>query len=111
MTRKNAEKLAGEVIPLLRHMFGEGINFDCTEYFQSNETLIGIALKLPGCTSVPVVCLSDMPDDISATDAANIAAILWINDYVGIWTLHFDNKDPSQWGGADPAAGCPGTDR
>lgn len=76
MTKKNAEKLAGEVIPLLRHMFGEGINFDCTEYFQSNETLIGIALKLPGCTSVPVVCLRDMPDDISATDAANIAAIL-----------------------------------
>ena len=77
MTKKNAEKLAGEVIPLLRHMFGEGINFDCTEYFQSNETLIGIALKLPGCTSVPVVCLSDMPDDISATDAANIAATIF----------------------------------
>ena len=49
MTRANTKKLAGEVIPLLREMFGEGIDFSCTEYYKSNETLTGIALRLPGC--------------------------------------------------------------
>jgi len=66
-----------EVIPMLQMMFGEGIDFRCTEYYQSNETLIGITLKLPGCANVPVVCLSDMPDDISAADAANTAAAIF----------------------------------
>ena len=77
MIKVNAEKLAEEVIPMLQKMFGEGIDFSCTEYYQSNETLTGITLKLPGCTNVPVVCLSDMPDDISAADAANTAAAIF----------------------------------
>lgn len=55
-------------------MFGEGIDFDCTEYYKSNEALTGIALKLPDCSSVPVVCLDDMPDNATAEDIANIAA-------------------------------------
>ena len=77
MIKVNAEKLAEEVIPMLQNMFGEGIDFNCTEYYQSNETLTGITLKLPGCANVPVVCLSDMPDDISAADAANTAAAIF----------------------------------
>lgn len=52
MTKANMEKVAGEAIVLLREMFGEGIEFDCTEYFKSNEALTGIALHLPGCSSV-----------------------------------------------------------
>ena len=74
MTKANTEKVAGEAIVLLREMFGEGIEFDCTEYFKSNEALTGIALHLPGCSSVPVVCLDDMPDNATAEDIANIAA-------------------------------------
>ena len=77
MIKVNAEKLAEEVIPMLQNMFGEGIDFNCTEYYQSNETLTGITLKLPGCANVPVVCLSDMPDDISAADAANTVAAIF----------------------------------
>ena len=77
MIKVNAEKLAEEIIPMLQKMFGEGIDFSCTEYYQSNETLTGITLKLPGCSNVPVVCLSDMPDDISVTDAANTAATIF----------------------------------
>ena len=42
MIKVNAEKLAEEVIPMLQKMFGEGIDFSCTEYYQSNETLTGI---------------------------------------------------------------------
>lgn len=74
MTNANAEKLAMEVIPLLKEMFGEGIEFSYTEFCQSNEVLAGITLHLPSCSNVPVVCLSDMPDDISAKEAAGIAA-------------------------------------
>lgn len=77
MIKVNAEKLAEEIIPMLQKMFGGGIDFGCTEYYQSNETLTGITLKLPGCANVPVVCLSDMPDDISAADAANTAAAIF----------------------------------
>lgn len=77
MIKVNAEKLAEEIIPMLQKMFGEGIDFNYTEYYQSNETLMGITLKLPGCSNVPVVCLSDMPDDISAADAANTAAAIF----------------------------------
>lgn len=32
---------------------------------------------MPGCSNVPVVCLSDIPDDISAVDAANTAAAIF----------------------------------
>jgi len=74
MTKTNLKTLAEEAIALLREMFGEGIDFDCTEYFKSNEALTGIALHLPGCSSVPVVCLDDMPDNATAEDIANIAA-------------------------------------
>jgi len=77
MIKVNAEKLAEEIIPMLQKMFGEGIDFNCTEYYQSNESLMGITLKLPGCSNVPVVCLSDMPDDISAADAANTATAIF----------------------------------
>lgn len=77
MTRANTKKLAGEVIPLLREMFGEGIDFSCTEYYKSNETLTGIALRLPGCSSIPVVCLDDVPEDAPAEDVANIAATVF----------------------------------
>ena len=74
MTKTSLKTLAEEAIVLLREMFGEGIEFDCTEYFKSNEALTGIALHLPGCSSVPVVCLDDMPDNATAEDIANIAA-------------------------------------
>ena len=74
MTKTSLKNLAEEAIVLLREMFGEGIEFDCTEYFKSNEALTGIALHLPGCSSVPVVCLDDMPDNATAEDIANIAA-------------------------------------
>lgn len=74
MTKTNLKDLAGEAIVLLHEMFGEGIEFDCIEYFKSNEALTGIALKLPGCTTIPTVCLDDMPDNATAKDIANIAA-------------------------------------
>ena len=77
MIKTTTEKLAGEVIPLLHEMFGEGIDFNYTMYFKSNEELSGIALKLPGCSNIPVVCLDDMPDDITAKDADNIAASIF----------------------------------
>ena len=38
------------------------------------EVLTGIALKLPDCTTIPTVNLSDMPDNATAEDIANIAA-------------------------------------
>ena len=38
MIKVNAEKLAEEVIPMLQKMFGEGIDFSCTEYYQRNDT-------------------------------------------------------------------------
>lgn len=74
MTKTSLKTLAGDAIVLLRKMFGEGIDFECAEYYQSNETLTGIALRLPGCTTIPTVCLDDMPDDATAEDIANIAA-------------------------------------
>ena len=74
MTKTSLKNLAEEAIVLLREMFGEGIDFSCTEYYKSNEALTGIALKLPGCSSIPVVCLNDMPDNATAEDIANIAA-------------------------------------
>lgn len=77
MIKTSTEKLAGEIIPLLQEMFGEGIDFSYTTYFKSNEELSGIALKLPGCSNIPVVCLDDMPDDISAKDAADAAASIF----------------------------------
>lgn len=39
MIKVNAEKLAEEIIHMLQKMFGKGIDFNCTEYYQSNETL------------------------------------------------------------------------
>ena len=77
MTKATLKNLAEEAIVLLREMFGDGIDFDCTEYYKSNEALTGIALKLPGCSSVPVVCLDDMPDNATAEDIANIAATVF----------------------------------
>ncbi len=74
MTKTTLKDLAKEAIVLLRKMFGEGIEFECTEYCKSNEVLTGIALKLPGCSSIPVVRLDDMPDNITAKDIANVAA-------------------------------------
>ena len=62
---------------LLQEMFGEGIDFSCTEYYKSNGALTGIAFHLPGCSSVPVVCLDDMPDNATAEDVANIAATIF----------------------------------
>jgi len=74
MTKTSLKNLAEEAIVLLQEMFGEGIAFDCTEYYKSNEALTGITLHLPGCSSVPVVCLDDIPDNATAEDIANIAA-------------------------------------
>lgn len=71
------KNLAEDAIILLREMFGEGIEFDCIEFFKSNEALTGITLHLPGCSSVPVVCLDDMPDNATAEDIANIAATVF----------------------------------
>ena len=77
MTKTSLKTLAGDAIVLLRKMFGEGIDFEYAEYYQSNETLTGIALRLPGCTTIPTVCLDDMPDDATAEDIANIAATVF----------------------------------
>lgn len=77
MTKTDSKALADAAIVLLREMFGAGIDFEYTEYFKSNEELAGIALKLPGCSNAPVVCLNDMPDDISAEHVANVAAVIF----------------------------------
>ena len=45
MTKTDRKALADEAIVLLRAMFGEDFDFECTEYFKSNEELTGIALK------------------------------------------------------------------
>lgn len=74
MTKTSLKNLAEDAIVLLREMFGEGIDFECTEYCKSNEALTGITLHLPGCSSVPVVCVDDMLDHATAEDIANIAA-------------------------------------
>lgn len=74
MTKPDSKALADAAIVLLREMFGEGVDFSYTTYFKSNEELSGIALKLPGCTNAPVVCLNDMLDDISAKDVADVVA-------------------------------------
>ena len=74
MIKTNQKDLAKEAIILLREMFGEGIEFECIEHFKTNEVLTGIALKLPDCTTIPTVNLSDMPDNATAEDIANIAA-------------------------------------
>ena len=74
MIKTNQKDLAKEAIILLREMFGEGIEFECIEHFKTNEALTGIALKLPDCTTIPTVNLSDMPDNATAEDIANIAA-------------------------------------
>lgn len=71
------KNLAEDAIVLLREMFGAGIDFDYTEYYKSNEALTGITLHLPGCSSVPVVCVDDMPDNATAEDVANIAATVF----------------------------------
>ena len=77
MTKTNLKNLAEEAIAFLCEMFGEGIEFECVEYFKSNETLTGITLHLPGCSSVSVVCVDDMPDNATAEDVANIAATVF----------------------------------
>ena len=77
MTKTNLKNLAANAIVLLREMFGEGIDIECTEYCKSNEALTGITLHLPGCSSVPVVCVDDMPDNATAEDVANIAATIF----------------------------------
>lgn len=74
MTKTTLKNLAEEAIVLLREMFGEGVEFECIEHFKTNEALTGIALKLPGCTAIPMVNLNDMPDNATAEDIANIAA-------------------------------------
>ena len=74
MIKTNQKDLAKEAIILLREMFGEGIEFECIEHFKTNEVLTGIALKLPDCTTIPTVNLSDMPDNATAEDIANITA-------------------------------------
>lgn len=77
MTKTTLKNLAEEAIVFLSEMFGEGIEFECTEYCKSNEALTGITLHLPGCSSVPVVCVDDMPDNATAEDIANIAATVF----------------------------------
>lgn len=77
MTKTNLKNLAEEAIVLLREMFGEGIDFEYVEHFKTNETLTGIALKLPGCSSIPAVNLNDMPDNATAENIANIAATVF----------------------------------
>lgn len=77
MTKIDRKALADAAIVLLREMFGEDFDFEYTEYFKSNEELTGIALRLPGCSNAPVVCLDDMPDDIPAKDVANVAASIF----------------------------------
>ena len=74
MDKTALKNLAEKAIPLLRKMFGDGVDFECTEYFKTNEALIGVALKLPGCSSIPMLCLEDLPDDTSAEDVAYMAA-------------------------------------
>lgn len=87
MTKTDRKALADEAIVLLRAMFGEDFDFECTEYFKSNEELTGIALKLPGCSHVPVVCLDDMPDNIPAKDVADVAAsIFYLSGCLAILT-------------------------
>lgn len=74
MTKTTLKNLAEDAIVLLQKMFGEGIDFEYVEHFKTNETLIGIALRLPGCTITPTVNMNDMPDNATAEDIANIAA-------------------------------------
>ena len=77
MNKTALKKLAEEAIPLLQKMFGDGMEFTCTEYFKSNDTLTGIALKLTGCSSIPMVCLDNLADNTTAEEAANRAATVF----------------------------------
>ena len=74
MNKCDVKKLAEEAIPLLQKMFGEGLDFEVSEYHKSNETVTGIALKLPGCSNPPIICMENLPDDATAEEIANIVA-------------------------------------
>ena len=74
MNKCDEKKLAEDAIPLLRKMFGEGLDFEATEYHRSNETVTGIALKLPGCSNPPIICMENLPDNATAEEIANIVA-------------------------------------
>ena len=37
MDKTALKNLAEKAIPLLRKMFGDGVDFECTEYFKTNE--------------------------------------------------------------------------
>ena len=55
-------------------MFGEGLDFEVTEYHKSNETVTGIALKLPGCANPPMICMENLPDNATVEEIASIVA-------------------------------------
>lgn len=74
MNNIEVKKLAEEAIPLLEKMFGAGLGFEYREYYRSNEAVPGIALKLPGCSTPPIICMENLPDDATAEEIANIVA-------------------------------------
>ena len=74
MNNNEVKKLAEEAIPLLRKMFGKGLDFEVAEYHRSNEAVPGIAIKLPGCSNPPIICMENLPDDATAEEIANIVA-------------------------------------
>ena len=75
MNKVELKNLAEEAITHLQKMFGEGLVFECHEYYKTNESLTGIALKLSSYFPIPMVCLDDLPDGTTAEEVANIVAI------------------------------------
>ena len=74
MTKSEVKNLAEEAIVLLQKMFGEGLVFECQEYYKTNEALTGITLKLSSYFPIPMVCLDDLPDGTTAEEVASITA-------------------------------------
>ena len=74
MTKTELKKLAEKAIPRIKMMFQDTLEFNCTDYFASNEVHIGISLKLDGYFPIPIACLDDLPDGATAEEVANIVA-------------------------------------
>ncbi len=72
MTKTELKDLAEKAIPLVKKTFGDALEFRCADYCKTNEVLTGIAFKLNDYFPVPLICLDDLPDGITAEEVANI---------------------------------------
>ena len=73
MDKNEQKKLAEEAIPLIEKVFKNTLEFGCEEYFSTNKAVTGIALKQDGNFGIPLICLDDLPENITAEEVADMA--------------------------------------